>query len=231
MPTDPTEYPPPLEPTQEAYSNPYEPTSPYPGGVPPIPPPPPKQSHKGLLIALISTVCLVLILGGVLIAVVAQHGQQPATVVRPTPRATVIPTQMPTPLPTPTEIPTSQPTIIVETPTPVPTPPMPYTATNIYQDFVNAGIQVGSAGPSIDWSNYRWYPSGGAVSWYDNAYGSTIEIAVFQSAQHVIDDASQLKVDGFSGQYVKGCVLFWQAADGMPSDLQAYINVMNTYCY
>jgi hypothetical protein len=46
MPTDPTEYPPPLEPTQAAYSNPYEPTSLYPGSVPPIPPPPPASTRR-----------------------------------------------------------------------------------------------------------------------------------------------------------------------------------------
>jgi hypothetical protein len=107
MSTDPTEYPAPLEPTQNAYSNPYEPTSPYDVPPIPIPPPPPKRRRKGLLVALISTVCLALILGGVLIAVFAQHGQKPATGAMLTPTATIAPTHVPTatstmPEPTPT---------------------------------------------------------------------------------------------------------------------------------
>src|SRR5260221_1990110 len=52
----------PSEPTQAAYHNPYEPTPYY--DIPPIPPPPPKQGHKGLIVALVSVICLIVLLGG-----------------------------------------------------------------------------------------------------------------------------------------------------------------------
>jgi len=81
MSNDPTAYHK-LEPTQAAYSNPYE----YYGDVPPIPPPPPppKQKRPWLMVALIGLVCLVLVLGGLLVAVLAHQNQKSSTGATPT---------------------------------------------------------------------------------------------------------------------------------------------------
>src|SRR5450759_4208116 len=76
---DPTEYHRPPEPLPTAYRNPYEISNPYDGAVSAIiPPPPPKQRHAGLLVALVSLLCVVMILGGVIFGILPVSGQQQA---------------------------------------------------------------------------------------------------------------------------------------------------------
>jgi len=87
--------PPPLEPTQAAYRNPYEATSLYYGEIPPAPPPPPKQRHMALVVALVIALCLIVALGGVLLA-----GMHVGTEPRST-QATSTPTVAPSPTATP----------------------------------------------------------------------------------------------------------------------------------
>ena len=121
--SDPTKYPdkPPLEPTTPAtpYNNPYEMTSPYSGDVPP---PPPKQGHKGLIGALVSILCLIMLPGGVLFAVMRGSSQPSSTQATPalgsTPTSTVTPPQ--------TAVPTVQ----------------PYDAMSLLQDFQAHGLPL-----------------------------------------------------------------------------------------
>jgi len=148
MSTEPTEYHTPIEPTQTAYPNPYEPTSPYYEGVP-IPPPPPKQGHKGLIVVLISTVCLVLILGGVLTVMLYQHGQKPTTAAIPTPRASIVPTHTST----------ATPTMPAPTSTPTPSLAQNYTANDIvvHLQAIDNTIGIESTGESVcKWSHYDY---------------------------------------------------------------------------
>ena len=120
-----TDYQKPLEARQAAF-NPYD-SNPYDRDIP-IPPPPPRQGHKGLLVALISGVCLVLLLVGVLFAVL--HLQASQGIVRATPA----------PRTTPTSIATATPTA------------QPYDATSIIHDFQTQGLPVDQVqyGISID---------------------------------------------------------------------------------
>lgn len=87
MDSDPTE---PREPMQEVYRNPYETPNPYFGDAPP--PPPPGQKRPWLIIALICMICLVLVLGGVLFTVLAQHNQKSSTGATSTHTPTFTPT-------------------------------------------------------------------------------------------------------------------------------------------
>src|SRR5258708_7408340 len=88
--TDQTEEKKPREQTKPAYHNPYD-TSPYYGGVPPIPPPPPKQGHKGLIVVLVSLLCLVMVLGGGFITLFYQHSQKSGTATLPIATLTLTP--------------------------------------------------------------------------------------------------------------------------------------------
>ncbi len=88
---DPTQYPskPLIEPTQAAHFNPYEHTSPYYGPLPPIPPPPPThKSHKGLIITLVSIICLLIasLVGALYVAIHSTAQQSPQTAIATTPR-------------------------------------------------------------------------------------------------------------------------------------------------
>ena len=227
------------EPTQYA-GNPYENTGPW--GVPPIPPPPPKKKRGWRQTAVPLTIVGALVVLIVVPSIV--FSKQPIPVPkRVVPTAThVVPTPTPVP-PTPTPMPpTPTSVVIVETPTPAPAQaaPAPYSAAGLYQDFVNSGMNLTAPVVDNEWSRYEWSPSYGAVSWKEipgpcggcgpNGYPSTIEIAVFQHQQSILDDAQQFANDGYTGKYVGGCVLFWKTGDGEPYDLQAYIDVMNTHC-
>jgi hypothetical protein len=234
------------EPTRYA-KNPYETTAAH--EVPPIPPPPPPPNKRPcwhiavpILIGVALVVLIVvpsIVFSKQPIPTPSNHFDPGATAIaqtKATQSAATATASVPTPTPTQMLIPT--PTVIVETPTPAPQSPTPYTANDIYHDFVNAGMNLEPPTVDNNWSAYQWYPLGGAVSWYDGPYScggcggtsQTVEIAVFQSSQHILDDANQLKSDGFSGTYKNGCLLFWKAADGTPPDLQSYQNVMDTYC-
>jgi len=109
-----TQYHGPSEPTQAACHNPYEPTPYY--DIPPVPPPPPKQGHKGLIVALVSVICLIVLFGGGFFTVMYLNTQQHVTQVTPTP--TPVP-------PTATPLPTLPP------PTPIPVHTVSYTANDI----------------------------------------------------------------------------------------------------
>lgn len=82
---DPARYSDPLEPTYVRPSNHYELTGPY-GNIPP--PPPPRQSHRGLLVALVSIVGL-LLLFGIVFGAIVRANFQPA--LAPTPTLTINP--------------------------------------------------------------------------------------------------------------------------------------------
>lgn len=125
MSTDLTEYPRPLEPTQAVHYNPYEQTSPY-DDIPIPPPPPPKHGRKGLLMVVISIVCLVVLFGGVIFALMQFRSQESSVNATPASRATS--TSVATPIPTPT--PTA--TAITRV----------YDAMAIMQDLQQAGLQA-----------------------------------------------------------------------------------------
>jgi len=197
----------------------------------PIPPPPPRRQpwwHIAVPVAML--VALLLIIA------ILSFSRQPsssATQAAPTITPTAVPTPQPTVAPTPAS---TQPTATLSKSS---TAPTPYTAMELYQDFVNSGMSLGP--PKIDnnWAAYEWYPLGGAVSWFDGPVScggcggtsQTVEIAVFQSSRHIMDDQAQLTNDGFSDTYHNGCLLFWRTQDGTPPDIQLYQAVMDKDCY
>ncbi len=222
MHSDPTKYHRPIEPTQFAYSNPYETLNPYYGEIPPAPPPPPKQHHIGIRVALASILCLVVILGAVFFGITHSSAQQKVTQVTPTPKPT--PTIAPTA--TPTQVPTATPT-----PTPVPTSPpiVSYYASDIYNDFVANGL--GGLHPKNDtnWSCCTYNPAGGAVAWVDSASGYVLDIATFLNVHNAEVDENDLFRQGYYANVVHACLLSYDKTVPM-SVIGKYVQLMQTYC-
>ncbi len=218
MDSDPTKYHRPIEPTQFAYSNPYETLNPYYGEIPPAPPPPPKQHHTGIRVALASILCLVVILGAVFFGITHSSAQQKVTQVTPTP--TIAPTA------TPTQVPTATPT-----PTPVPTSPpiVSYYASDIYNDFVANGL--GGLHPKNDtnWSCCTYNPAGGAVAWVDSASGYVLDIATFLNVHNAEVDENDLFRQGYYANVVHACLLSYDKTVPM-SVIGKYVQLMQTYC-
>jgi hypothetical protein len=252
--TDPTEYPRQIEPTQAAYRNPYEATSLYYGEIPPAPPPPPKQRHMGLVVALVIALCLIVVLGGVLFAVMHVSFQQkvkgatkvtsvpaiiptPATTPKPkmtkptpTPGLTVVingGNGVPNSVPTPTPIlPTPTPTL-APTPTPT-TPTVPHYANDIYNDFYASGY--GGPDPhSVTWGCCTYNPAGGIVQWTDSRSGIWMQIATFYNNGDAEVDAGELYQQGYYSNVVNSCLLVYPKT--FPTSvLSEYVQLMQTYC-
>jgi hypothetical protein len=185
MSTDPTEHSGPLEPMQGVYYNPYELTSPYHGDILPPPPPPPKQSHKGLIVALISVSCLVVLLGGVLFAAMRLSTQPGAAQVTPAPTLALTAAATPTipPTATPTIPPTATPTTQAQ--------PGPIDAVAIYNDIAPqldpATHFVVAIGYDYAWQGWPYKPERSAFMWYD--HGLLVEVAAFTTPSEVTADA------------------------------------------
>ncbi len=136
------------------------------------------------------------------------------------------PTQQPTAPPTPT------PVVVVETPTPT-AMIVPYTASQIFQDFQAAGIAMSNVHSDNNWCPHCDYtPSGGAIAWdarggSDN--GTPTEIATFATTNALLDDAQTLVNDGMHGTHVGRCLLFYNAST--LSDIDGYVSVMQANCY
>ena len=221
---DPTEYQRPIEPMQAAYRNPYETPNPYYGDVPPPPPPPPsRQRHIGLIVVLVSILCLFVIFGGVLFGVMHVGGQQKVIQVISTPTSRVLPT------PTPTF--TATPTPVLPTPTlpPTPIPTVSYTANDIYNAFYANGL--GGTNPKNDtnWSCCTYVPAGGAIVWTDSASGYTLDIATFYNNHDAEVDANDLFNQGYYSNVVHACLLSYEK-DVPTSVLSGYVRLMQTYC-
>ncbi len=187
-----------------------------------IPPPPPKQRRYGLLIAIVSILCLALALGGLLFGITHASVQQKVIKVFATPTVT------PKPKPTP------QPTILVETPTPALSTPVPVinTAQDIYTQFTDANIAMGNAG-DVEHSWWlqccSYYPGRGSISFVDEASSGSMIIALFNSANGLQTDVTQLASrSNHPGDYYLGSclLLYWDAS----TNLTPYEQVMQQYC-
>jgi len=221
MSTDPTNYHRPLEPTQVAHYNPYEPTSPYHGNVPPIPPPPNQKSHRGLLVALASIVGL-LLLFGIVFGVVVRANSQPAVA----PTATVS-----------AQIGTAA--LGITTPTSTINPN--YAADDIYNDMLENNLPIIShyEDPVFNIQNtawgtvdVAWQPTSGMLlNDASLGFGDSWPMAlyVFASKDQAYEDAQAVKAHG-SYVYVSThgrCLL---VADSGITDISRYAAVVTQYC-
>ena len=191
-----------LEPLQGVYRNPYEPLSPYGEGVPLVPPPPPKQRPMGLILASISLLCFVMILGGVIFGILIARGQQTITQV------------------------TSPPPL---SPTSTPVPVVSYAASAIYSDFSVNGLGGTNPRNDTNWRCCSYTPEGGALVWTDRASGYTLDIATFKSTSEAEVDAQQLSHQNFSSHVVHSCLLSYDKTVSTQV-LNEYVHVMQTYC-
>jgi hypothetical protein len=215
--SDPTEYQQPPQPIPAAYHNPYETLNPYDRGVPP--PPPFKQRHKGLLVALISLLCVVMILGGVVFGVMLMRGQQQGNQLTPTVTSAAT-----------TSAPKSAATAVV---TPIPTTPAVHSlnasANDIYNDFSSNGLNGVNVRSDNSWSCCTYIPEGGALAWTDSASGYTLDIAIFKNTNEATVDARELDSQNFASNVVRTCLLSYD--NTVPgSVLNRYVQVMQTYC-
>jgi hypothetical protein len=206
---DPTEYDRPPEPLPTAYHNPYELPNPYDGGVSAIiPPPPPKQRHAGLLVASVSLLCVVMILGGVIFGILLVNGQQQGK------QATQV-TQV-----------TPPPTLV---PTATPVRPVSASANDIYNDFTANGLGGTNRRDDKNWNCCTYTPEGGALVWTDSASGYTLDIATFKSTNEAAIDAGQLDSQNFVSNVVQTCLLSYDKI--VPTSVVSrYLQVMQRSC-
>jgi hypothetical protein len=217
----------PNAPTTPAAYNPY---NPYDGAPIPPPPPTPKRPPWWLLAVILVIALLLFAATGLVYETHALLSRQ----VGVTPTVPPTPTSTPTPTPIP---PTATPMVIVATPTPQPQATtqdaiVPYTASQIFNDFQAAGIAMANVHTDGSWCHQCDYvPSGGAVAWDDWGGSSAIntEIATFATTHALLDDVKTLQSDGFSVKYQGRCLLFYGAST-LP-DIDAYTRVMRQYCY
>lgn len=206
------------------YGNPYESNNPYDGSMPTFPPPPPPaRFRRGPFILIISMLGLVIILVGTLLAITYSQSQ----------KATFVPT--PTVIPTAAHVATP-----IATPTPVVTPMQinntpiagngkaPYPASQIANDFYQAGLAPRTAQVDTSWSCCNYYPEGGAADWSDLQTGITMDIATFASIDEAQIDGKNLTDEGFKAYVQNYCLLSYS---GDPSNLQAYLNIMSQNCF
>ena len=213
--------------TPAAYSSPY--SNPYESiPIPPPPPPTPKRPPWWLL-----TLFLVI---AVLLSAALGLAYELSGQVRPTPIVAATPTSVPTqlPAPTPTAIPpTPTPVVIVETATPTPSAKIvPYTASEIFNDFQAAGLAMSNIHTDNSWCHQCDYvPAGGAIAWDDWGGTSAVntEIATFATTHAMLDDAHTLESQGFHRKYQGRCLLFYGAST--LTDINSYTSVMQQYCY
>ncbi len=217
---DPTKYSPPLEPTIPAspYINPYETTSQQYE----IPPPPIPPKGKRSILAIVLAVAMSLLIAAVSIF---------ALVLYKTNRYVGITTALPT----------SQPTIGIPTLTPTSThvSTLPYTAHDIFIDFVQDGVATADEElPSglIHWSCCSYIPEGGDIGIIAGSQRDLpMTLATFRSGYEASIDAgqiaSQTQTDGpASVVYSTGnCLLNF--SQYMPSSiLQSFENDMLKHC-
>ncbi len=243
---EPTEYPKPLEPTEEAgylydiYRS---------GEIPP--PPPPPRPKRFTWISIAGIILLLLFAGGALAAGIAMtaHHQTPQT------KVTHVPAFTPAFTPTPT-IQTATPIqMSVATPTPTPAPYNGPTAYGLYTVFTqdpSVTMLPASQGggpftiPTRDWiACCGFYPGHGGYSLedeYSPGYTTTFCIAVFNTANDAALIANQISNGGKYPVYcnygyspplfavqVNQCVLIY-IPSLQYSNIRGYISDMNNYC-
>ena len=128
---------------------------------------------------------------------------------------------------------TPTPVVIVETATPTPSAKIvPYTASQIFNDFQAAGLAMSNIHTDNSWCHQCDYvPAGGAIAWDDWGGTSAVntEIATFATTHAMLDDAHTLESQGFHGKYQGRCLLFYGAST--LTDINSYTSVMQQYCY
>ena len=202
----------------------------------PIPPPPPPRKRASFLTVAMLIVIILMLLCLTVIASLWYAGNKmltrsPAITVTAT---AIAPTQAPTNTPTPEPTNTPTPIVIVETATPAPSNQVivPYTASQIFQDFQAAGIAMSNISVDNSWCHTCNYtPSGGAISWddYNNSPKTRVEIATFATIHAMQVDGATLKSQGYHGYETGRCMLFYDAYTLY--DIQSYLSVMSQYCY
>lgn len=225
---DPTEYQPSVELTQAAY-NPY--TAPYYEGLPIIPPPPPPVKRQGKTLAALSISISVLIVLGCTLLILYHIGILANTQAQ---------TNSTAPFATPSAIP-----LTTSTPTPFIDPN--YTATEILNDFTQAGASTSYImyGVTIwDYSQDNYFVNVHATSsatWLDPAqtYGSaSVGLWIYNNvatAQSAFTQVGQDESQGsqpyaeWATEYVHGrCLLL--VISGSENTWSGYDSVMDQYC-
>jgi hypothetical protein len=174
-----------IEPTQKAYGNPYEDTSPYYGKLPDMPPPPPKQRRWKLPIVL-AALSLLIIAGIVLCILYYAPYLKHSTAIVASPISSPLLTSTVTPVPT-----IVQTIVSTSVPTSMPAYNGP-TADGLLVKLVNDPLLVidGSADgsgliptPHTTWlSCCSYYPSHGSYDFIDGNSNTLIRIGVFGTA-------------------------------------------------
>lgn len=217
---DPTEYDS-HEPTEGVNYNPYETLhNPYLGNIPPLPPPPPTRERgtTALVIAIVSLLCLVFLLGGVLFVVLHSGVRQQFT------------TQQTIKLtPTPTLKPAIRPTLLDTTAVSTGNiPQAPYTARSIFNAFAQAGITMNNPHWDDNWKCCTYTPEGLAIIWTDPT-GYNVDIATFAKTQEMLVDASQLAAQGLGTYPLNNCLLSFDAPIPFQT-ISTYEQIMNNAC-
>jgi hypothetical protein len=195
-----------------------------------IPPPPPRKRVNLLTIIMLVVIVFMMICLTVIASLWYADNKmlaRPATITATT--TAIAPTN--TPMSTPTNTPT--PIVLIETPSAIqPTQVIvPYTASEIFNDFQASGIAMSNAHIDNSWCHACDYiPSGGAIAWQDfnNTPTANVEIATFATVHATIDDGNFLASQGFPSYYKGRCLLFFNASS--LADMQSYFDVMRQYC-
>lgn len=225
---DPTEYQPSVELTQAAY-NPY--TAPYYAGLPIIPPPPPPVKRRGKTLAALSISISVLIVLGCALLILCHIGILANTQAQTNSIAPFAATPT-TPLATATSTPFIDPN---------------YTATEILNDFVQAGASPYAVeyGTTIwEYSGNSYYVSVFATSsaiWLDPGQtpdSATIGLWVYSDTSTAASAFTQVGQDETQGslpryewpsEYVHGrCLLLTES--GNSNTWKGYDHAVNQYC-
>ncbi len=208
MSTDPTNCHRPLTPTQSVHYNPYEQTSPYGYDEIPIPPPPPPahKPHRTWVIVAGVGICLAVILGGVLFAVLHAGIEEPAAHV-----ATVT---------TPTALPALT--------------AMQLYLVFRHNGLAGAdGVENdGEYQPQNLGQDIRLHPEDGIVDFTDLASGQPYTISVFATSTEAAQAATILFNGGDNTYIPNGRCMLHVSFSSHASDfaMKGYTSIMDTMC-
>ncbi|WP_201382386.1 hypothetical protein [Ktedonobacter sp. SOSP1-52] len=123
------------------------------------------------------------------------------------------------------------PAFLVSNPPETPQPGLPYTARNVYEAFLAAGMKMTDVKKSNGWACCVTYqPEGKLVVW-EETYGEVLEIAVFATSAEAHTVAPDLLAHsaGYSVSTTHACLFFYHHALAK-AHLADYTRVLSKVC-